>query len=68
MVNPLRFILDLFRRTRAPLPPGNYTAKIRDVAVDEKTGKISITYGNVQPTTTPQPPRGTMRRYTRRKE
>lgn len=51
-----------------PLPPGNYTAKVRDVVTDPKTGKVTITFGDVKPNTTPQPTRGPMKRLVRRKE
>lgn len=69
MVNPFRVMLDLILgRVKVPLPPGRYTAKVREVKVDEKTGKIVITYGDVKPDTTPQPPRGPMKRLVRKEK
>lgn len=68
MVNPFRVMLDLILGRAKPLPPGRYTAKVREVKVDPATGKVAITYGDVKPDTTPQPPRGSMKRLVRRKD
>lgn len=61
-------IMDDLGRVKVSLPPGRYTAKVRDVKTDPVTGKVTITFDDVKPNTTPQPPRGPMRRLVRRKE